>query len=161
MSHLKLFCIGSSPFASIAWSQMATKSADFPYGLIAGGMLDGSIHIWDPSKLISNEKTTPEASVDQHKKAVHGLQFNPHKESSHLLASGGADGEVFILDVGRPTTSKYIHTISSTEHYETYGRDYTSRMEYPSGPYRCFFITKWFLYCLGFKTKETLVSIII
>ena len=82
---------------------MATKTSEFSHGLIAGGLLDGSIHIWDPSKLISNEKMTPEASVEQHNKAVHGLQFNPHRESSHLLASGGADGEVFILDVGKPS----------------------------------------------------------
>ena len=34
--------------------------------------------------------------------AIHGLQFNPHKESSHLLASGGADGEVYIMSLERP-----------------------------------------------------------
>jgi hypothetical protein len=34
--------------------------------------------------------------------AIHGLQFNPHKESSHLLASGGSDGEVFVMSLERP-----------------------------------------------------------
>ena len=34
--------------------------------------------------------------------AIHGLQFNPHKESSHLLASGGADGEVYVMSLEKP-----------------------------------------------------------
>lgn len=34
--------------------------------------------------------------------AIHGLQFNPHKESTHLLASGGADGEVFVMSLEKP-----------------------------------------------------------
>lgn len=42
------------------------------------------------------------SSVQRHNGPVTGLQFNPHKSSSHLLASGGADNEVFIMALERP-----------------------------------------------------------
>lgn len=92
----------SSRFSSLAWSQMATHADLYPYGLIAGGMIDGNIHIWDPSKLTTDDSESLIASVEQHQGAIGGLQFNPHKESSHLLASGGSDGEVFVMSLDRP-----------------------------------------------------------
>jgi protein transport protein SEC31 len=81
---------------------MALQADAFPVGLIAGGMMDGNIHIWDPARLSSNEQEALLASVEQHQGAISGLQFNPHKESSHLLASGGSDGEVFVMSLDRP-----------------------------------------------------------
>ena len=81
-------------------------STAYPYGIIAGGMVDGHIMIWDVAKLLnSNENDNSDAllaSILQHQGSVCGLQFNPHKEMSYLLASGGADGEVFIFPC--PTT---------------------------------------------------------
>eukprot|EP01041_Mallomonas_annulata_P003398 gene3398-6750_t len=94
----------TSRFASIAWSQMATRADDYPYGLIAGGMVDGSIHIWDSAKLVEQNEQSLLASLEQHQGPIHGLQFNPHKESSHLLASGGSDGEVFVMALDHPET---------------------------------------------------------
>lgn len=93
----------SSRFSSIAWSQMASRSADYPCGLIAGGMIDGSIHIWNPEKIMSEDGSDALiSSIDQHTGAIFGLQFNPHKESSHLLASGGVDCEVYVMALDRP-----------------------------------------------------------
>ncbi len=63
----------------------------YPYGLIAGGMNDGFVHIWDPSKIAKSSDPDSDplvVSIEQHQGAVRGLQFNPHKDSSHLLASG-------------------------------------------------------------------------
>lgn len=81
---------------------MATNSAQYPFGLIAGGMMDGNIHVWDPSKLAVDDEQPLIASVEQHQGAVSGLQFNPHKDSSHLLASGGSDSEVYVMSLERP-----------------------------------------------------------
>jgi len=92
----------SSRFSSIAWSRMDTNRAVFPYGLIAGGMVDGNIHVWDASKLASGDPDSLLASVEQHQGSVAGLQFNPHKESSHLLASGGSDAEVYVTSLEHP-----------------------------------------------------------
>ncbi|CAM9628396.1 unnamed protein product, partial [Phaeothamnion confervicola] len=92
----------SARFATLAWSEMATKQAEYPYGLIAGGMGDGTVNVWDPAKLVASHPQPQVASVHRHQGAVNGLQFNPHKSSSHLLASGGSDNEVFIMALDRP-----------------------------------------------------------
>jgi protein transport protein SEC31 len=77
----------------------------YSYGLIAGGMNDGFVHLWDPAKLVSGVKNNPDAlivSIEQHQGGIRGLQFNPHRDSSHLLASGGNDGEVYVMSLERP-----------------------------------------------------------
>eukprot|EP00604_Paraphysomonas_vestita_P002038 CAMPEP_0174819872 /NCGR_PEP_ID=MMETSP1107-20130205/3327_1 /TAXON_ID=36770 /ORGANISM="Paraphysomonas vestita, Strain GFlagA" /LENGTH=477 /DNA_ID=CAMNT_0016034125 /DNA_START=672 /DNA_END=2102 /DNA_ORIENTATION=+ len=94
----------TSRFASIAWSKMAIRSAEYSYGLIATGMIDGTINIWDPAKLASDDPESLIVAVEQHNGPISGLQFNPHRESSHLLASGGADSEVYITSLDRPET---------------------------------------------------------
>ena len=81
---------------------MASNTAEFPSGLIAGGMVDGCVHVWDTGKLLTDDPEPLIASVEQHQGAIHGLQFNPHKESSHLLASGGSDCEVYVMSLERP-----------------------------------------------------------
>lgn len=92
----------SSRFSSIAWSEMAIHGDTFPLGLVAGGMVDGNIHVWDPAKMAEGEDDCLLASMEQHQGAINGLHFNPHKESSHLLASGGSDCEVFVTSIEHP-----------------------------------------------------------
>lgn len=83
---------------------MANRATDYSYGLIAAGMVDGTINVWDPAKLVADHTEPMIASVEQHTGAIYGLDFNPHSESSHLLASGGSDGEVYVLALDRPET---------------------------------------------------------
>ncbi|GMH62940.1 hypothetical protein TrRE_jg5124 [Triparma retinervis] len=95
----------SSRFASISWTSMATKQQEFPMGLIAGGMLDGTVNVWDPARLVNGHEQPQLTSINKHTGgAVGGLQFNPHPASSHLLASGGSDGEVYIMSLENPET---------------------------------------------------------
>jgi len=93
-------------FSSIAWSPMSNFSSDFGSGLIAGGMNDGTINLWDPSKLISKHPSPQMSSFKHHGGPVAGLDFNPIAASNHLLASGGADGQVLIHNLDRPDTPK-------------------------------------------------------
>ena len=103
---------------------MAVNAKEYPYGLVAGGMVDGNIHIWDPARLAVGDSESLLASVglyaifndsrtnfiylvlfstaEQHQGPINGLHFNPHKESSHLLASGGSDCEVYVTSIERP-----------------------------------------------------------
>mmetsp|Transcript_23707 Transcript_23707/g.43997 ORF Transcript_23707/g.43997 Transcript_23707/m.43997 type:complete len:1090 (+) Transcript_23707:44-3313(+) len=94
----------NSRFSSIAWSKMANRATDYSYGVIAAGMVDGTINVWDPAKLVADHAEPLISSVEQHTGAIYGLDFNPHSESSHLLASGGSDGEVYVLALDRPET---------------------------------------------------------
>jgi hypothetical protein len=67
---------------------MSAHSASHPLGLIASGMSDGHIKLWDPVKLAAGDPECLLATILQHQGAVAGLQFNPIPESSHLLATG-------------------------------------------------------------------------
>ena len=90
-----------SKFSSLDW-------ADFrdDLGLIAGGMADGAITLWDPRKIM-NDYQPDEAprigkggisAMNIHNGVpVSSIQFNPHKKN--LLASGGA--EVLIQDLSK------------------------------------------------------------
>jgi len=96
----------SGRFMSLAWSAMSNYAKDFPSGLIAGGMNDGAINIWDPAKLMAAHPKAQLSSLQAHQGAVNGIQFNPNPASQHLLASGGTDAAVYIHALDRPDTPK-------------------------------------------------------
>ncbi|ETV85073.1 hypothetical protein, variant [Aphanomyces astaci] len=87
-----------APFRTLAWSPATKHAAAHPWGLVAGGLEDGTVSIWDPTQ-ISTGHIDALSTVSKHKGAVTALQFNPNKDSTHLLASGGADGDVWIMSV--------------------------------------------------------------
>ncbi|TYZ62527.1 hypothetical protein PybrP1_012709 [[Pythium] brassicae (nom. inval.)] len=87
-------------FTSLAWRDIARHHDALPLGLVAGGMADGAVSLWNPKALIDGGDSSPEIGrITRHKGAVNALQFNPHEDSAHLLASGGSDGEVYIMSL--------------------------------------------------------------
>lgn len=73
-------------------------------GIIAGGMTDGAITLWDPKKILDGESTMDNLKMGKgcvsatkiHSVVpVNCIEFNPHKKN--LLASGGS--EVLIQDI--------------------------------------------------------------
>ncbi|KAJ2352624.1 protein transport protein S31, partial [Coemansia sp. RSA 2673] len=78
-------------FQRLAWST-STDSL----GVLAGGLENGDITIWDARKIIDGEDSVLHSS-SAHTGSVSGLQFNPF--ASNLMASGSANGEVFIWDI--------------------------------------------------------------
>ncbi|OQR82602.1 hypothetical protein ACHHYP_15715 [Achlya hypogyna] len=102
----------SSRFMTMSWADVVKHQSSCELGLLAGGMADGTVSIWDPSKM-TNPATHAAAEVGKvarHKGPVNALQFNPHRDSSHLLASGGADGEVFIMSVDKLNAPPQVFT---------------------------------------------------
>uniref|UniRef100_A0A7S4RGY3 WW domain-containing protein n=1 Tax=Ditylum brightwellii TaxID=49249 RepID=A0A7S4RGY3_9STRA len=91
-------------FSSLGWTPGNASVADnFKMGLIAGGMTDGKINIWDAESIVSSPSSAAVASIDNHTGgAVSALQFNPHPTSANLLASGGSDGGVLITSLEKP-----------------------------------------------------------
>jgi WD40 repeat protein len=76
-------------------------------GLLAGGLADGSVCLWDPSVILDSHakeqhKTPLLAKMQKHTGAVKGLEFNSF--SPNLLASGAADADLCIWDLAKPTT---------------------------------------------------------
>lgn len=87
-------------FQKLAWGAGSDAGA-FPYGVLAGGMVDGSIQIYNPARLMDGADVDALiATVSKHRGAVRGLDFNPNQP--HLLASGAADGEMYIIDTSTP-----------------------------------------------------------
>ncbi|OQS06532.1 transporter Sec31A [Thraustotheca clavata] len=100
----------SSRFMTLSWADVLKHQSTCELGLLAGGMADGTVSIWDPSKIINNPTAAEVGKVSRHKGPVNALQFNPHRDSSHLLASGGADGEVFIMSVDKLNAPPQVFT---------------------------------------------------
>jgi len=88
----------STRFASIAWSTSPNNS--FPLGIIAGGMIDGSVHIWDPHAILNGEPALLATIKEHGHGAVKALHFNTIE--THMLATGGSEGQVVIVDLSNP-----------------------------------------------------------
>ncbi|CAJ0922359.1 15847_t:CDS:10, partial [Entrophospora sp. SA101] len=102
-------------FDRLAWG----IAADKPYGIIAGGMENGELDLWDPSIILEGGDSEKALILrnNAHTGNVRGLAFNNFQ--SNLLASGATNGEVFIWDLTKPdkpytpgTRSKYLEEIS-------------------------------------------------
>ncbi|KAJ5773023.1 Steroid receptor RNA activator-protein/coat protein complex II Sec31 [Penicillium paradoxum] len=82
-----------SGFNDLAW----TTSEDNKRGVIAGGLEDGSLELWDADKLLAGSSDALISRTTKHTGAIKALQFNP--KHPNLLATGGAKGELFIWDL--------------------------------------------------------------
>ncbi|KAF7523830.1 hypothetical protein PCG10_006358 [Penicillium crustosum] len=82
-----------SGFNDVAW----TTSEDNKRGVIAGGLENGSLELWDADKLLAGSSDALISRTTKHSGAIKTLQFNP--KHPNLLATGGAKGELFIWDL--------------------------------------------------------------
>ena len=88
-------------FESLAWS-LPGMNNDTLSGILAGGMSDGSLIFWNPRDILSkNRDACCIAEIKSHIGKATAVQFNPHKKGCQLLASGGSDGNVHIVDLGK------------------------------------------------------------
>ncbi|KAJ1827278.1 protein transport protein S31 [Coemansia sp. RSA 2599] len=81
-------------FQRLAWSG---KSGSHDLGVLAGGLENGDVAVWDPARIMAGEDNAVLHSSSAHTGAVGGLEFNPFQ--SNLMASGAANGEVFVWDI--------------------------------------------------------------
>ncbi|KAG2498995.1 hypothetical protein HYH03_003181 [Edaphochlamys debaryana] len=94
-------------FNRLAWGQHLADPSFPQLGLLAGGLADGSVCLWDPSILLDpsakeQHRVPLLAKMQKHTGAVKGLEFNSF--SPNLLASGAADSDLCIWDVAKPAT---------------------------------------------------------
>ncbi|ROV95158.1 hypothetical protein VSDG_05790 [Cytospora chrysosperma] len=83
-----------SKFHDLTWGP---PDETHPRGIIAGGLENGSLHLWDAEKLISGAPDAQIAHTTKHSGAIKSLQFNPLK--SQILATAGDKGELWIHDI--------------------------------------------------------------
>ncbi|KAE9616365.1 putative transcription factor WD40-like family [Lupinus albus] len=89
----------SERFNRLSWGKNASSTDEFALGLVAGGLVDGNIDIWNPLTLIRSEakESALVGHLVRHKGPVRGLEFNAI--APNLLASGAEDGEICIWDL--------------------------------------------------------------
>ncbi|KAI5474282.1 hypothetical protein MNV49_003665 [Pseudohyphozyma bogoriensis] len=98
----------SSRFNRLAWGGVSDERNT---GVIAGGLENGEIWLWNPEGIILGEQGSEDedgeekidaviAKYEPHKGPVRGLDFNTHQPN--LLASGATNGEIFIWDLLTP-----------------------------------------------------------
>ncbi|KAI8097551.1 uncharacterized protein BX664DRAFT_326670 [Halteromyces radiatus] len=89
----------ASRFNTLAWGYTTIEK---PHGLIAGGMENGELALWDPSAILDNKGD--EASLvlrnSTHTGTIRGIDFNVFQ--SNLLATAGSNSEVYIWDLAKP-----------------------------------------------------------
>eukprot|EP00245_Coleochaete_scutata_P005204 TRINITY_DN18571_c0_g2_i1.p1 TRINITY_DN18571_c0_g2~~TRINITY_DN18571_c0_g2_i1.p1 ORF type:complete len:1125 (-),score=228.11 TRINITY_DN18571_c0_g2_i1:535-3909(-) len=92
-------------FHRLSWGTTGIEDGTYPYGIIAGGLVDGSVNLWNPGKMMSGRQGDAEGSLikklQKHQGAVRGLEFNMY--SPNLLASGAEDGVLCIWDLADPS----------------------------------------------------------
>ncbi|CAI7811825.1 unnamed protein product [Closterium sp. NIES-54] len=96
----------SDRFNRLSWGSCGVEQSEaFSHGIIAGGLIDGTVALWNPARIISGKTGEGEgalvAKMSKHKGAVRGLEFNP--AAPNLLASGAEDGELCIWDLANPS----------------------------------------------------------
>ncbi|KAI3744025.1 hypothetical protein L1987_57097 [Smallanthus sonchifolius] len=94
----------SEPFNRLSWGKSPTSgSEELSLGLVAGGLVDGNIGIWNPRILIGSEENDSALiqQLSRHKGPVRGLEFS--SLSPNHLASGAEEGEICIWDIAKPT----------------------------------------------------------
>jgi protein transport protein SEC31 len=91
----------SERFHRLAWGGQG--HGPMSMGMVAGGMIDGSIGFWSAGILTgAAEGEALVARVQKHKGPVRGLDFNQFKPN--LLASGATESEILIWDLTNPQT---------------------------------------------------------
>ncbi|MQL67954.1 hypothetical protein Taro_000254, partial [Colocasia esculenta] len=107
-------CPSGERFHRLSWGRPPpSPSEDYALGLVAGGLVDGAVGVWNPIKLISAGSNEVEdalvARLEKHKGAVRGLEFCSLQPN--LLASGADEGELCIWDVGKPSEPNLFPTL--------------------------------------------------
>ncbi|VFQ59373.1 unnamed protein product [Cuscuta campestris] len=121
----QLIPAGSAPsserFNRLSWGKALPNSEQYSFGLIAGGLVDGNIGLWNPKPLIfsSANQTGAGASenafvsrLSKHSGPVHGLEFNAF--TPNLLASGADEGEICIWDISHPEQPTHFPPLKGT-----------------------------------------------
>ncbi|CAE7266700.1 SEC31B [Symbiodinium natans] len=106
---------GGRRFSTISWGKLGIDGA-CPYGLLAGGLQDGVVSLWNPHSILSSNGQDSGLVHSQpvHKGEVHCVEFHPLK--SNLMATCGSDSEVKIVNVENPSAPSIFEPSNTNKH---------------------------------------------
>eukprot|EP00210_Caulerpa_lentillifera_P002066 g1981.t1 len=90
-------------FHSVSWGKTGAETKLHPLGLVAGGLEDGSVSLWDPNRIIQGSEANRciVAKLRKHNNAVRALDFNPNL--TQYLATGAMEPDLAIWDLTKPS----------------------------------------------------------
>ena len=106
-------------FCAIDWS---IPSRSHPAGLIAGGLSDGTVRVWDAASLLRPSPGKDDnrgllyggaSTKKHHTAAVRSLEFNPFLPTR--LATGGSDGGILEWDLTNTTNGPSIRNLTQND----------------------------------------------
>ncbi|KAI9034360.1 hypothetical protein DFJ74DRAFT_600434 [Hyaloraphidium curvatum] len=101
----------SRRFNRLAWSMAGGPHGSKEHGILAGGLENGELGLWNPAAIINGGESLL-TKTGAHSGPVRGLDFNPLQPN--LLSTGSNDGEIFIWDLANPT-KPYAPATKSTK----------------------------------------------
>ncbi|KAF8395805.1 hypothetical protein HHK36_019759 [Tetracentron sinense] len=106
-------CSSTERFNRLSWGKNGSGTEEFSLGIIAGGLVDGNISLWNPFTLISSEANEGAlvGQLSRHTGLVRGLEFNTI--APNLLASGADDGDICIWDLEKPAEPTHFPRLKS------------------------------------------------
>lgn len=106
---------GGRRFTKLSWGKLGLD-ASCQYGLLAGGLQDGVVSLWNPQTILNSNGTDPGLVHTQsvHKGDVHCVEFHPLKPN--LLATCGSDSEVKIVNFDNPAAPSIFEPSTTNKH---------------------------------------------
>jgi len=101
-------CASRLPLSTLSWGQQTNPTSSCPLGLIAGGMEDGTVTLWNPYKLItSTSRLSKQALLGEygkyHQHKITAMQFNPTVAQHTFLATADEAQKLFVWDLTNPS----------------------------------------------------------
>lgn len=85
-------------------------------GIIAGGLENGTLDLWNADSLFKGESGTVE-SLSKHTGALKALQFNPFKDE--LLLTAGVQGEIYVWDLNNTANPFLLGTRARADEFSS------------------------------------------
>jgi len=103
-------------FSSISWGCLGVDTGVYPYGVLAGGLQEGVISLWNPHAIVNSRgaDTGLIHTSQVHKGTVNCVEFHPMRPE--LMATCGADSQVNIINLQNATQPALYQPSDSNKH---------------------------------------------
>lgn len=92
-------CKTAARFAAIDWSPYTGQDGQYPLGLVAGGLVDGTVLVFDVAGVVNGRTTEPQWTITAHETGAAVGAVNFHPLEPWQVATGASNGAVLVIDL--------------------------------------------------------------